>query len=182
MADELIDIVDENNNLTGEQKMKSEAHRDGLWHRAAHIWIYNSKGEALLQLRAKEKELWPDMWDLSAAGHVGAGEEPIVSGLREIQEELGLDIKVEDMEFYKVIPEKVKFNKVDNNEFHYVYLLKYDGDITGLRIQEEELQKIEFVPIETVKKDFVENPEKYCPHEEGYWEEMLNAMEEKINQ
>ena len=59
MADELIDIYDENNKPLGIQKMKSEAHRDGLWHRASHVWIYNSKGEILLQLRAKNKELWP---------------------------------------------------------------------------------------------------------------------------
>ena len=58
MADELIDICDENNNLIDIQKMKSEAHKDGLWHRASHIWIYNSNGEILLQLRAKEKPLY----------------------------------------------------------------------------------------------------------------------------
>ncbi len=55
MVDELIDICDENNNLLKIQKMKSEAHRDGLWHRTSHVWIYNSNGEILLQLRAKTK-------------------------------------------------------------------------------------------------------------------------------
>ena len=82
MADELIDICDESNNLTKIQKMKSYAHKAGLWHRTAHIWIYNSKGNILLQLRAKEKLLYPDMWDISAAGHVSAGEDPTTSGLR----------------------------------------------------------------------------------------------------
>ena len=96
MADELIDICDKNNNHINIQKMKSEAHKDGLWHRASHIWIYNSNGEILLQLRAKEKELYPDMWDISAAGHVSAGEEPIVSGLREVKEELGLKGQIDD--------------------------------------------------------------------------------------
>lgn len=68
MGDELVDICDENNNLHGIRKTTSEAHRAGLWHRASHVWIYNSKGEILLQLRAKEKLLYPDMWDISAAG------------------------------------------------------------------------------------------------------------------
>ena len=54
MVDELIDIFDENNNALNVQKMKSEAHKLGLWHRASHIWIYNSSGEILLQLRAKK--------------------------------------------------------------------------------------------------------------------------------
>ena len=94
MADELIDICDENNNLINVQKTKSEAHKNGLWHRASHIWIYNSNGEILLQLRAKEKPLYPDMWDISAAGHISAGEDPITSGLREVKEEIGLEIEV----------------------------------------------------------------------------------------
>ena len=82
MGDELIDICDEANHLTGVQKMKSEAHKDGLWHRAVHIWLYNSKGEILLQWRAKNKLLYPEMWDISAAGHVSASENPITSGLQ----------------------------------------------------------------------------------------------------
>ena len=180
MSDELIDIVDENNNLTEEQRMKSEAHKNGLWHRSAHIWIYNSKGEVLLQLRANKKELWPSTWDLSVAGHIGAGEEPIISALREIQEEIGLNVEEKDLELFEIEPEKSIFKEMVNNEFHYVYLLKYDGDINGLKIQEEELQKIEFIPVETVKKELLENPEKYCQHEGGYWEEMLNAIEDKL--
>ncbi len=76
--------------------MKSEAHREGLWHRAAHIWAYNSKGEILLQLRAKNKRTFPDKWDLSVAGHISASEEPIDSALREIEEEVGLCAKKED--------------------------------------------------------------------------------------
>jgi isopentenyl-diphosphate Delta-isomerase len=177
MSDELIDIVDEGNVLTGEQKMKSEAHRDGLWHRAAHIWIYNSKGEILLQLRAKEKDLYPDMWDISVAGHTSAGEEPVVSGLREIQEEIGLSVKVEDLELYKIRTEEIKYNKILSNEFNYVFLLKYDGDASSLKVQKEELQKVEFFTIEDIKKGLKENPEKYCPHENQYWEEMLSVIE-----
>ena len=78
--------------------MKSEAHTDGLWHRAAHIWIYNSKGEILLQLRAKDKQFWPDRWEISAAGHVGAGEKPEDAAVRELSEELGISAKAEDLE------------------------------------------------------------------------------------
>lgn len=181
MADELIDIVDDQNNLTGVQKMKSEAHRDGLWHRAAHIWIYNSKGEVLLQLRAKDKDIGPDTWDLSAAGHVGVGEEPVVSALREIQEEIGLNVKTEDLELYKIIAEKLTINGLLNNEFHYVYILRYDGNARDLKLQKEELQKMEFVPIEIIEKGLKENPEKYFPHEDPYWNEMLDAIKTKLN-
>lgn len=64
MADELIDICDEQNNLTGETVMKSVAHTKGLFHRSTHVWIYNSQGEMLLQLRAKEKKIYQEVWTI----------------------------------------------------------------------------------------------------------------------
>lgn len=142
MADELIDICDENNNLLGIQKMKSEAHRTGLWHRAAHVWVYNSKGEILLQLRAKGKSLFPSMWDVSAAGHISAGEEPIVSALRETKEEIGLLVRKEYLELFKIVKWQGIFRQINNKEFYYVYLFKYDKGIADLKIQEEEVETI----------------------------------------
>ena len=142
MADELIDIYDESNNLTGVRKMKSEAHKEGLWHRNTHIWIYNPKGEILLQLRAKDKDLYPDMWDISAAGHVAAGEDPLTAGVREIEEEIGLNVKKEDLQFFKIRKVMVVYKKIKNNEFNYIYLLKFDGDAKRLRLQDEEVQEI----------------------------------------
>jgi isopentenyldiphosphate isomerase len=70
MTDELIDIYDENNFSLGIKKMKSEAHRDWLWHRAVQICIYNSNYEILIQLRSKYKKIFPNLWDISVAGHV----------------------------------------------------------------------------------------------------------------
>ncbi len=111
MADELIDICDENNNLLGIRKMKSEAHWEGLWHRAAHTWIYNSRKEVLLQLRAKNKELYPAVWDYAAAGHISAGEEPLDASVRETQEEIGLSAKKEIWNFSRYLSEKRFFGK-----------------------------------------------------------------------
>src|SRR3989344_5119599 len=159
MADEIIDICDEDNNLLNIQKMKSEAHKTGLWHRASHIWIYNSNGEILLQLRAKEKPLYPDMWDISAAGHISAGEDPITSGLRDVKEEIGLKIK--------------------NNEFYYVYFFKFDGNINQLKLQKEEVQKIQFLPIDKIEEELNINPEKYVPHGK-YWFEVINEVKNKL--
>ena len=47
MSKEYFDILDENGNKTGQTKLRSEVHRDGDWHKAVHIWIFNDKGEAL---------------------------------------------------------------------------------------------------------------------------------------
>jgi len=179
MKDELIDICDENNNLLGIQKGWGEIHKNGLWHRASHIWIYNLKGEILLQLRAKGKLLYPDMWDISAAGQVNAGEEPIISGLREIEEEIGLLVKEGDLEFFEVKKRKSIFGDIKDNEFCYIYFLKFDGDIKNLKLQKEEVQSIQFFPFEQIEKELKTKPEKYVPHGDC-WLEVINEIRRKL--
>ncbi len=176
MADELIDIYDENNKSLGVSKMKSEAHRNGLWHRAAHIWIYNSNKEILLQLRTKNKELYPDMWDISAAGHVSAGEEPAISALREMEEEIGLSVKPEELEFSEIRKVSAIYKEINNNEFCYVYFLKFDGEINGLSLQKTEVAEIKFVPINKIKEELKLYPDKYVPHGD-YWPDVIKKIE-----
>ena len=95
--DELLDILDESGLPTGEVVPKSEAHRLGLWHRCFHCWICGSDpggSYLLLQRRAATKDTWPGYLDVTAAGHLAAGEETL-DGLREVEEELGLRIERE---------------------------------------------------------------------------------------
>jgi len=179
MADELIDICDKNNNLLNIQKMKSEAHKNGLWHRGSHIWIYNSNGEILLQLRAKEKLFYPNVWDLSAAGHISAGEDPITAGLKEVEEEIGLKLKKEDLDFWIIGKHKSIFKDIKNNEFYYVYFFKFDGNISQLKLQKEEVQKVQFLPIEKIEEELKINPNKYVPHG-NYWFEVLDEVKKRI--
>jgi len=179
MPDELIDIYDEFNNPTNIKKMRNTAHNEGLWHRSAHIWVYNQKGEILLQLRAKDKLFYPNMWDISASGHVGAGEEPITAGLREIKEEIGLKIRKEDLHFFKIKKVKRKYKNLENNEFYYVYILRFDGDISKLKLQNEEVQKIKSIPIEKFKEELKSNSVNYVPHG-NYWYEAIDEIKKEI--
>ncbi len=73
---EMFDVLDKNGNKTGDVKTKKELHENGLWHSAVHVWIYNSKGEILLQKRSMKVTNWPGRWDISVAGHIPAGETP----------------------------------------------------------------------------------------------------------
>ncbi len=175
---ELVDVCDENNELTGEKVTKKQAHENGLWHRAAHIWIYNSKGEVLVQLRSKIINLCPNMWDTSVAGHVSSGEEPITSALREIKEEIGLEVKKDDLEFVKVRKYKGVLNEIKNNEIDYVYFLKFDGNASKLVLQKEEVQKTTFRDVEELKEDLEKNPDKFVPHG-NYWFEIIAEIKKR---
>ena len=88
---EKLDILDEVGNPIG-VKDRDAVHRDGDLHRVFHCLIVAGRldGVAVLQLRAKRKAAYPGLLDLSAAGHLASGEEPL-DGIREIAEELGVD-------------------------------------------------------------------------------------------
>jgi len=172
MADELIEICDAAGNLTGEQKMKSEAHLDGSWHRAAHVWLYNFRGELLLQLRAAEKTLYPSVWDVSAAGHVGVGEKPIIAALRELEEELGLQVAPEDLEFFKVVKNSPPFSGFKNNEFYHVYFCEYAGSLDELILQPEEVDQVKYFTISEIERQLEHDQENFVPHG-SYWYEIL---------
>lgn len=87
--DEMLAVVDDHDNVIGAER-RDVIHRDGLKHRAVHIFALNKNGEIFLQKRSRLKDKCPGLWDSSAAGHVDAGEEYEACAARELGEELGL--------------------------------------------------------------------------------------------
>ena len=87
--DELVDILTDTGELTGQKCLKSEAHQKGLYHQSVHVWFYTVEGKVLLQKRASVKKVFPNKWDVSVAGHIGAGEGIIETAMRETEEEIG---------------------------------------------------------------------------------------------
>lgn len=86
----LIQIVDEQDKPTG-QATKQEAWAQGLRHRIVRIMLENDQGEILIQHRSPTKDIFPNCWDNSAAGHVDAGEDYLTAAIRELKEELGIE-------------------------------------------------------------------------------------------
>ena len=87
---EYFDIVDSMDRVT-RQATREAAHREGLWHRAIHVLLFNQQGEVFLQKRSMLKDTAPGCWDSSCSGHVDAGESYRTSAIRELGEELGLN-------------------------------------------------------------------------------------------
>lgn len=152
MSEEYFDILDEQGNKTGITKPRVYVHRDGDWHRAEHIWIINDNKDILLQRRCPTKDSDPNMLDISCAGHLVAGDEPIDGALRELEEELSLIVNKEDLKYITTLKRSPKHNNdfVDN-EFDDLYLLKINKKIEELTYQKEEISEILFVPYEEFK-------------------------------
>ena len=174
-----MDICDENNNIIG-QGMKSEILRKGLWHRTARVFIYNSSGEILIQLRGKDKELYANLWDVGAAGHVAAGENYVDTAVREAQEELGLSISKEKLDLLMVEKFEQSWGDLNEKVFAGTYLAKFDGRIGDLKIQTDEVQELKFVPADWLEKDVKNCPQKYTPHPESYWTELINGVKKRV--
>src|SRR3989337_1145688 len=94
---ELVDVLRPDGTSAGQSKPKEEVHREGDWHRSVHVWIATPDRRLLLQRRPRLQENFPGMWDVSAAGHVSAGENPWDTAVREAAEELGVEIRPDEL-------------------------------------------------------------------------------------
>ena len=86
---ELVDVVDERDRPLAVMRL-AEVHQQRLAHRAVFILVYNGLGKVYLQKRSSAKTLYPGRWDISASGHVQAGEPRLLAAHRELEEELNL--------------------------------------------------------------------------------------------
>jgi len=149
---------------------KSKIHIDGDWHRAAHIWFINSRGELLIQRRAKIKINYPNMWDISAAGHVSAGENSDASALREIEEEIGIKLEKKKLKFLGSLVQQSVLNEGTyiDNEHNDVYLAEMEIDPDTLVLQEEEVEKVMLIHWKELQRWVDENREDLVPHPDEY--------------
>ena len=90
-ATEMFDVVDANNAVIG-QKPRGEVHAEGLRHRAVHVLVFDKHGHVYLQKRSHLKDVHPQAWDSSAAGHLDVGESYAACAVREAKEELGIEV------------------------------------------------------------------------------------------
>ncbi len=93
VQDELVPLVDGDGKTIGHAR-RSEVHRNPtLVHPVVHCLVQNASGELLLQLRSQNKDVQPGRWDTSVGGHVGVDEPVDAAVVREIAEELGVQIE-----------------------------------------------------------------------------------------
>ena len=146
---EWFDVCDEGGRPTGERISREEAHRLGVRHRTAHVWILRKTGqgtEVLLQKRSEKKDSYPGCYDTSSAGHIEAGDEPLPSALRELSEELGIRAEEKDLRpigtFSKEYREHFHGAPFHDNEVAFVYVLQREIDADTLTLQEDEVSDV----------------------------------------
>lgn len=152
MSEELYDVLDGEGNKTGEVLPKSEVHERELQHASVFVWIYNSKGEVLLQYRAKNKRSFPEVWDVSVAGHISAGDTPLETAVREIEEEIGTHVSADELQQVDYVHDVVPWLPDKKHpEFCWVYILHTELDPSQLAIQKDELTAVKLESIDHIQ-------------------------------
>ena len=156
---ELLDVVDENNQLTGRKIDRNEIHEKGLWYRQITVVIINQKKQILLQKRAAKK-VAPNMWSLTA-GHVESGENEKQAALRETKEELGIqNLELDDFELIDIQKTMRNRGKHINHKFDNIFLLKINLNINEFVLQKSEVAEVRYFTLDEVK-EICQNKEKY---------------------
>jgi len=135
---------------------KMEAHQKAVLHRAFSVFVFNKKGELLLQQRALDKYHSPGLWTNTCCSHQRDGESNIEAGKRRLEEEMGFSCDLEEL-FWFVY--KASFdNGLTEHELDHVMIGHYDQDP---EINKEEAASHKWMLLEDVKKDIDMRPELY---------------------
>ena len=172
---ELVDIVDENNKLTGQVEERWVAYDKGLWRRTVSCWIMNEKGEILLQKRTASKRRNPNKW-AKTGGQVDSGESAEDAIFREVKEELGIEVPKDQIKIMDIHKSDDK-----NKRFAYNFIFVVNYKIEDYILQKEEVDEVKYVTIEDMEMIKKKNDNNYtfCNwNEEDFYREM-NLLKNK---
>ena len=173
---EMFDVIDEHGVPTGVIKERGVVHREGALHATSHIWIArpNEQGsyDILLQKRSACKDSHPGCYDISSAGHISAGDEPLESAIREMEEELGIQVKPEELhEFgvqYKNYEGEFYGKPFRDNQRSILYLYTEPVDVESLVLQESEIESVIWMEYHEALKAIREDKIMHCIYEEEF--------------
>ena len=150
-----IILVDENDNQVGVGE-KLEVHRQGRLHRAFSIFVFSSKGELMLQLRATSKYHCGGLWTNTCCSHPRPGETLENAAKRRLKEEMGFNCELK--EIFDYIYRVECSNGLIEHEFLHVFKGFYDGEP---KVSPEEADGWKWMPLSAVRADVKKHPENY---------------------
>ncbi|MDO4225423.1 MAG: isopentenyl-diphosphate Delta-isomerase [Bergeyella zoohelcum] len=135
---------------------KQEAHEKGLLHRAFSVFLFNKKGEMLLQKRASTKYHSPNQWTNACCSHPRNGENYHQAALRRLQEELGISCDLEE-KFHFIYKADVG-GGLWEHELDYVFVGEYEGDF---QLNPNEVAEIRYINLQDLEQEILENPQNF---------------------
>ncbi len=153
MSEEIFDVVNERDEVIG-QAPRREVHARGLWHRAVHVLVFNTRGEVFLQKRSLKKDTAKGKWDSSSSGHLDTGEAYDAGAVREVGEEIGLHLAQTPERLFKI-----DACRETGWEFCWVYRCASEGPFT---LHPDEIETGAWFTREAVTKWVNEQPQDFA--------------------
>jgi|SRR3989344_3858076 len=155
MTEEEVILVNNNNKRIGVEK-KIKVHKEGKLHRAFSIFIFNSRGELLIQQRAKLKYHSGGLWSNTICSHPKPNESYYEAIHRRLKEEMGFDCKMRKL--FCFVYKSSLANGLIENEYDCVFIGKFDGEPNP---NPKEIMNYKWISIKELKEDIIKNPNKY---------------------
>ena len=176
MQEEHVILVNEQDEPIG-LCPKMEAHEKALLHRAFSVFIFNDKGELLLQQRAGHKYHSPNLWTNTVCSHQRQGESNLEAGKRRLQEEMGMQTNLKEV-------------------FHFIYKAEFDNGLTEHEldhvligfsndnplINPDEVKDYRWESLENIQKDIEQSPEKYTEWFKIIFKNSLQHLQTELEQ
>lgn len=145
MVAEIWDVYDRDGNATGKVVSRGDALRAGEYHLGASLWIARPDGRLLIQKRAPQKRIGPGKWSITG-GAVRAGETSVDGCLREVQEEIGLRLRAQDIELLaRSFGTDIIFDD---------YVAVLDSPPEAFRLQAEEVSEVRWARVAEIRELF----------------------------
>ena len=152
---EIWDLYDENRELLGKDHVRGEQLPIDGYHLVVHVWFRNSKGEYLIAQRSANRPTFPLVWEC-VDGSVIKGEDSLQGALREVKEEVGVDLLPEKGHVILSDIKKIEFGKVVNKIVD-VWLFEYDGEVDLSNATTDEVAQVAWMNREQIKELFEHN-------------------------
>ena len=152
---EIWDLYNENRELLGKDHVRGEQLPIDGYHLVVHVWIRNSKGQYLISQRSANRPTFPLVWEC-VDGSVVKGEDSLQGALREVKEEVGVDLLPEKGQVILSDIKKIEFGKVVNKIVD-VWLFEYDGEVDLSNATTDEVAQAAWMNREQIKELFDAN-------------------------
>lgn len=153
--EEQVVLISENDEVLGLME-KMQAHENGILHRAFSVFLFNEKGEMLLQKRASEKYHSPGQWTNAVCSHPKPGETYLEGAKRRLKEELGIDAELSE-KFHFIYKADVGQNLWEH-ELDHVFTGNFDGEFN---LNRDEVSEVRYISMENLEKEMAENPKNF---------------------
>lgn len=173
---EIFDVLNENGEFTGKTATREECHKYGYWHRAVYAFVINDDGKVLLQKRSANKKLWPNLWDVTAGGHVDSGEFGRQALIRETKEELGIQISDDDIKYLVGSTSVNEQGDIINKHYNECYLITKNINISDIVLQKEEVDEVKYFTKEELIKR-IDNNYEGLTEKTGPWNFLKKILE-----